>query len=936
MKKFALLTALVLIVNMLAIPCVSFAAESFDYSFITESGSLVPSVSSDAKKTVLNGIGICADSVADTSSSYIDFDIPGGIDGSYEVTVSYKEFKNGFFNVSYTDVTGAKRIAGTVYVSGESGISDVGLTETLQTTFVLENASLDGTADFRIDTITDTNDTKHGFSQTSVYITTVAVAASADIHNVLPEITSQAAGNIFFDDDVPVFDIVYSEVLGQDTDFNASYTVKAVNADDSETVVQSGQKDFVVAENGSVSDRLVLNVDKYGLYKLYVTLTNDNGLSVKRTVDFSKSVKSGTVNPSLGTNIDFEYMTMTDDVIDLAKNAGLGIIRDTIIWNDYDRETGDKRRTVYEKKAQAFEKISDAGMQPMAVLGSHHWQKVFVPDTATGEPAADGNVIAYGEYLDGYTDFVNNLLNEDTFKDVTLYEIANEPNAKAFYDDETNTYVASGYIKNTGSTLTTDQTEVAQKLGKVYAKVAEATQKAVEESGRTDVKLGVLSLAFPSYKFTEVFSKTTLDYLNTQGVLGQFDAITYHPYENKKIPEVADENRVKTINELAAGYGGNVAGNAWHTEFGLSTSTYNDTNTNVCVSQFSQAKQLVRHYAASKGANPNDLYVQYNFVDNGARTNTIEANYGMLASNFAENPLAAKATYLAVANMNNKIGKANEYSQLVNTVVYDANGSTGDMVVKFSEAGTENATYMLWSLDGGSYSAIDGAKYYDIFGNLLDEADIISGGEIQLSDSPIYAVVTEATNEGVIRVSGTLATGEANVPVSVIVTGQKTLDDFAEGDILYINEGVSGINGTFGFTAPVAAEGYVNVYVSAEGCVPQRFYIAEAVEVSELTMTLVKGLSHAEAIEVQVNDLSDVKVIVQQTGNKEDVPNLIYALYNDKIFADVHMAAAVQGKNGNAFEYSLSVPEGKSFTRASVFLWDDNNKPVCSNITIGE
>jgi len=934
MKKLALVIVLSLIVNMLAVPCVSFAADTYEYNFTTQSGSLTPSYGSGAE-TSYTGIGISANSTTDTDSSYIDFDIPDGRDGSYEVTVSYKEFKDGFFNVTYTDVTGAKRIAGTVYVSGNSDSDNAFWTSTKQASFVLENASLSGTTDFRIDTITDINDKKHGFSPTHVYVTNVTAAASSDAHNVLPEISSQAAGNIFFDDDIPTFDITYSEALGKDTAFTASYTVKAVNADETETVVQNGQKDFAVLANSSVYDKVVLNVDKYGLYKLYVTLSNDSGLNVNRMIEFSKSVKSSAVNPSFGTNIDFEHMTMEDDVIGLAKNAGLGIIRDTIVWNDYDRQAGESRRNVYEKKAQAFKKISENKMMPMAVLGSYHWQKIFAPDASTGELKADGNIFPYGEYLNGYTEFVKNLLNEDIFKNVTLYEIANEPNAKAFYDDETNTYVASGYIKNTTSTLTNDQTEVAQKLGRVYAKVAEATQKAVEESGRTDVKLGVLSLAFPSYKFTEVFSETTLDYLNTQGVLGQFDAITYHPYENKKIPEVADENRVKTINELAASYGGNVASNAWHTEFGLSTSTYNDTNTNVCVSQFSQAKQLVRHYAASKGANPNDLYVQYDFVDNGARTNTIEANYGMLASNFAENPFAAKATYLAVANMNNKIGKANEYSQLVNTVVYDENGSTGDMVVKFSEAGTENATYILWSLDGGSYSAIDGAKYYDIFGNLLDEADILSGGSIQLSDSPIYAVVTGETDEGVIHVSGTLATGEANVPVSVIVTGQKTLDDFAEGDILYINEGISGVNGTFSFTAPVAAEGYVNVYVSAEGCVPQRFYIAESAEVSELTMTLVKGLSYAEAIEVQVNDLSDVKVIVQQTGNKEDVPNLIYALYNDKIFVDVYMAAAVQGENGNAFEYSLSVPTGKSFTRASVFLWDDNNKPMCSNITIG-
>lgn len=88
-------------------------------------------------------------------------------------------------------------------------------------------------------------------------------------------------------------------------------------------------------------------------------------------------------------------------------------------------------------------------MMPMAVLGSYHWQKIFAPDASTGELKADGNIFPYGEYLNGYTEFVKNLLNEDIFKNVTLYEIANEPNAKAFYDDETNTYVASGYIKNT-------------------------------------------------------------------------------------------------------------------------------------------------------------------------------------------------------------------------------------------------------------------------------------------------------------------------------------------------------------------------------------------------------------------------------------------------------------------------------------------------------
>lgn len=952
MRKICLILFLVFVLNIY--PC--FARETVVASFeftggVSQSGGTVScgEATIDSYGAKLEACSATTNAVGNKSytrtpeKSYLKFNIGAEQYGTYEVSVDYKRYKNGMFKLTYTDVSGEKRTAGTLYIEGnpseEPGLNmnKDNLSQAVSGTkiFLLENADFSREVDFEINSVTDEEDNKHGFSTVPVYIERVNVSKSPDRHNIQPYIRTEKTGNIFFDGEIPVFHINYCEKENKTTEFKAEYKVVKIEKDRSETEIKKGSNTFLVNAGGETEDTLQINVPEYGIYKLYVAITNDAGLNVCREVEFSKAVRCTEVNKSFGTNIHPSTAGLDEKYMKLTKDAGIGVVRSSIEWAKYEEQK--TKKYALNKDAVNFLSLSKKyGLEPMVIISNENSHYAVTDTDSRGSGLA---LIAEEDYLENFKDYVTALLSEPLMHNVDKIEITNEPNGKAFY------YNGQVVAKPYTNTSIYENLDYARQSGEVYAKISEAAAEAVRVSNKPDVKLGILSLAQMRYyangsatksgEFTRVFTDTVLKTLKNNNALNYFNSVTYHPYSYWSAPEIGASEQKDVFDGVAENYSNALTNEVWHTEFGYSTSKHIE-NVACIADDYEQAKLIVRQFGAMKSANPSDLLIQYDMVDDGVRTNTQEANYGILTSDRDDIPLQAKFSYLAISNMNKLIGDATQFSQIKNTVSDD--GLSGDMVCKFSN-GTRDV-YMLWSLGGGSYPAIDGAIYYDMLGNKTE----VSGDSISLCDEPIYAVCGEAVNRSEIQqaqgyevdVKGNIETMEEGVPVSVIVTGNTDLDTYGVGDIIYMDEGITGAKGSFRFKTYVTSDaGLLNIYVSAKGCIPQNF-VTTAKE-TDIKVTLCKGLSETGAFLIDVHNLDDVSVIADTKNNVYDeLPVMLYALYKDEALVNVVSAEVVRNDNGMSFEYSLRPPVNIEYDRAGVFIMKSETSlmPLCSAVKI--
>ena len=928
MKKISFLTVFIMLFSLVSIVFTVKAQTQVYYDFVSMTGNMEVTHNTVSDDNGLNLVAYRESGTMKTDTSGVWFDAKGINNGSYEVSVTYKRFGNGMFKLSYTDINGKKRTAGAVYIEGdpksEPGLADLSKSQDATYTFLLENADFTANADFEINAVVNESDLKHGYSKNTVYIKNVSVSKSPYKHYIEPQITSNKTGNIFYDNDIPEFDIVYKEISGNAYDFNVVYDVYLLdeNMEIQDAPYLSVERDFSITAKGRVLDNLILNVDKFGLYKVIVTVTGSDSVKVIREIDFSKCVGNENKNESLGVNVKIENASTDEKAVILAKNAGFGILRESIGWSAYeDKATGNYGLKDNEKR---FLLLSEKyGFSPLVIINSFSWY----------HGNKNGNIIAPEENFPYYYNYVKELMSDELMQNVKHIEIHNEPNAHAFmYEDN-----GQEITVNKEQVNTSGFEGLADEHGEVYAKVVEKTVEAVNDAGRDDVSLGILSLAHMrgsentyAYKFSDAVFK----YLQKQGVIDDIDAITYHPYSYWKAPEADVEYQTDKYNTLAGTYKSSLYDNAWHTEFGWSTSKYIE-NVACIGDEFEQAKLIVRQYAFSKAIRPGDIFMQYDLVDDGARTNTQEAQYGLLNSIDSTTPLSAKFSYLAMSNMNNLIGSADTFETVVNTI--DSDGTSGDMVLKFSDS-SDKEVYMLWSLDNGTYPAIENAVYYDIFGNTIDVENTIN-----LTDAPIYAVCGGMrVNEEVIHgknyelsITGESESVQQGVPVSVIVTGTKTLADCEETDVLYMNETLTDSEGKFSFFTKIDSdEEYLNVYVSADGYTPMEYTLFP--DNVDLNVKLVKEHKSIRESSISFKDLNDISVIFKLPKNVT-TPVLYSAYYNDSRLIFTDSADIKHGADADLFEYNLNVPENTEFNKVQIFFWDmETLSPICSYVKIEE
>ena len=266
----------------------------------------------------------------------------------------------------------------------------------------------------------------------------------------------------------------------------------------------------------------------------------------------------------------------------------------------------------------------------------------------------------------------------------------------------------------------------------------------------------------------------------------------------------------------------------WHTEFGYSSST-GENSANMSVGdEYKQAEMIIRLMDEIKRDNPQDVTYIYEMSSDGTDLTDREDNFELIRSCYAENPYSAKFAYLAVANYNSLTANATTISR-----VESGNNITGgNYITKYEKDGCN--VYLLRTTNGsGSTTRYDfGSEnlyYYDLFGNKLEESDVKSGDAYKLTTVPYYIVSGEDVNRaependtrmraGEFVIRGRIPSGEENKKISVTLTDENAVfgTDSFEDDVFFWNQGVTGLNGTFEFTAKVYEKDHIKAHIVTE------------------------------------------------------------------------------------------------------------------------
>ncbi len=904
----------------------------------------------------------------DSSKGDITFQIPNSPDGynDYYVEVEYYEYIKGFFFLEYESKTGGTKETVKSELVCSNNIDDAtedsftGLPPSgrapLTYTFTLRNVNFaDSETAFKINTIRNDNRAdKYEFSHYPVFIKGVKVYKADTSLGSEVSVKTDNTGNIFYDREIPEFDIAFNESMDEVQNIEAIVTIYKYEGDMNSSelspiFVEESRHNIELIPNGEKVVTINPYIEDYGLYLLDVDIVKNGILFDATETEFSKCVKndSESINKSYGANVHALQWSNTPGYMQLMKNAGLGIVRDGISWDAYEK-TDDVFLLPGEIKELL--KISEKyGIDPIMIVGS--WN-VYKEKNIEGSGNRGG--LADPSLLEEYEKYITALMQDDSFSSVKMIEIENEPQRAVYKDSSGN------YTKWPTDSDTTSQTykDYFNHKGQYYAQLAKGAASAIETSGVTDKRIGILSMADISESGTgdgamaDNFMRGALSNLNKS----DFDALTYHPYAYYYTPETTNSRVMKNSYSVAEA-NGFVGVENWYTEIGWSTAKYPENA--ACIgSEYKQAMWNARQYASMRAYKNNDKFVIYSLVDDDIVINEQEANYGLLHSEIYKTPYAAKYSYLTTANLNKMTGDATNISEVHNSVVSETKTeTTGSVITKFASENKE--VYMMWTTNTGTtdtdivaFNEIEGfnvdnvVAYYDAVGNMMNEAEIegikTSDGYI-LSNAPIYAVCNAVINR----------TELGHEPQNFnFIIENNTADGLAEKKVSLF---VSSVDGSYGDIAFVNNLVYADQNTTLGGGY-YRFKCEMQTESDTLYASIVDESGNVDDFDLYRNEYMPRLILMenmQQVGNEgvldklsnytlivdlKDYPSnkgfvYITAYYNGDILVDSNIDEMKNTGTGSIMKLNLSEisPAMKEYDRIKLYAWDSTLKlvPIC-------
>ena len=676
---------------------------------------------------------------------------------TFDVEIKYfDEGYNGFF-FQYDSYNGVKSVFVRTLGTGEWRTARIRL-------YDAQFANQDSNNDFMIITADQKlmPYARGNMSPWPVYIKSINVRAIDSRSGFEINAETGKPGNVFYDDESVCFDVNFKNVDGEIYKaVTAKYSVYKYESDDmyacwsngaeaeaysTQTPIATQTKSLDMSENGA-TDRVVFEDLPFGVYVLKIDMDSVYGDGISQHMsyitDFSRSLR-GETNYQFGVNTHYddyyesglnkgELLYTKEQLkaqVDLAKNAGFGIIRSGARWSDIQGK--DKNFHMPENFTYVYRYVAEQGLDCLINLTA-------------------GNSLGLGELRTNYHTLGLTKEGRDAFAAYAKY-VAENLGDYTKYFSMPNEYdmCGSAEIGKSG-----DKYDADSELS--YYNLCKAGYEAIK-GVNPDYWVNIGEIAEdPAWQFgiprEEYAGLWTWDTrLYEKGALKYSDSISYHRYvgyQNEGPEHYSVLNFIKygimqkNKYEKQDGLSGK---QFWVNEIGWparATATwpgnpywYEAADRRTTFEP--QAWYYARAFAMYAGNPDIGRFIFYEFQDDREDPFAFEENYGIIHSYNYRTPFAAKYAYIASAAFNNIVGEGVKSESLGYQIDYDHEhpATCKELIYKVTNKKGEE-TYCVW-LPESAVPTVEnveiktGKKYavvYDIYGNITDIAD---GGTVRV------------------------------------------------------------------------------------------------------------------------------------------------------------------------------------------------------------
>lgn len=489
----------------------------------------------------------------------------------------------------------------------------------------------------------------------------------------------------------------------QKVEMNAGFTnktfkdvildIKTTVYDENGKTASETKAQLELASRGAGSVKVTAdNPKKYGVYDfdIEVTASYKDGSKTyepvvfERTFAITKKITQGEGNPVSGvcTHIIYNQKGDADKWGLLARQAGISIVREEIRWDALEKVKGQLKMP--EEFMEDLRQYKENGIDVLLVCSfGPAWMNY-------GSPRNDEEVEQWKKYCE--------FLARETKDYVKYYEVWNE-------------YDLDHFNKN-------------NQPPEMYAKLLKAAYTAIKKENPEATVVGIATSRFYLDWTETVFKQGGYDYL---------DAVSVHPYDwSGSFREQVLVQNTEDLKALMRKYGEEKP--VWFTEVGYSTWEGGYTYEQQC-------GELLTLHCFIRGYDLCEKITQFAMFDGNDNQGQYENGWGLVRDNSSElhTPYSSKPSFLAMANMNDFIGKNAEFKgKLVDN---------DNRVYAFNFENSKMGKNVMILMTGEGYSAKSfslGCKsvdMYDMYGNYINTLTSDNGiYSLTVSDIPYYII----------------------------------------------------------------------------------------------------------------------------------------------------------------------------------------------------
>lgn len=517
---------------------------------------------------------------------------------------------------------------------------------------------------------------------------------SDKVNPINVSMSTGTAGNIFFDGDDKVVEVLMTNKTANKLVLNAVFEVLANDGTNSLCTVE---KQCVIEEKSMEKIPLTIGSDRYGVFNLKVRVSDSEG---KYEGEWKFPFAQAALNKIASNHIGINAGLMGENrdytkAITLSRKAGIGIIRNGYSQEDMAKANGEPQRSKNIR--------SEAACKGMAIL-----QTFDGNNTLKFSDIKDNTLPTNEEQRAAFAQYVYDTLKNYGGK-IEHVEIWNEPD-----------------IKCEGGFSARDPQKYALLLKAVYQKV---------KPDFPDVKIcGVCGhdiLAFYMKEWTiKVLEASTGE---SEKGYQWLDAISVHHYLTRT--EQYKEQGVRLDTLLCNNLGilddwmakNGVKKEIIHTEIGVNGKITEYTDE-------SHADVLSQYLLTLHAYRPGEKFFIYDLANDSDSKIDGEGSFGLTQAAWYRVPYAAKPAFTAVSYMNSLLGSY--------TSAEVAEQSDAVTVYKFTNASGKKI-YALYSQNDErdyTFNPPEDVGFFDRDGNVIEFTKNEGGYRLEIGASPIYAV----------------------------------------------------------------------------------------------------------------------------------------------------------------------------------------------------